>query len=95
MRRDNARDLKPEEHYYASIYKHPVSPANHSAGALTFPHPTAENRSKESTAPINQPPNGAATAPVYQPIIGDVVPIFQSLNSDAKIADARYAKPTN
>ena len=95
MRRDNAPDLKPEENYYASIYNHHVSPATHSAGALTFPHPTAENRSKESAAPINQPPNGAATAPVYQPITGDVVPIYQSLSSDTKIADARFAKPTN
>ena len=95
MRRDNTPDLKPDEHCYASIYSHPVSRANHSAGALTFPHPTAENSSKESAAPIYQLPNGV-TAPVYQSIIRDAVPIYQSLNySDTKISDARYAKPTN
>jgi len=96
MRRDNTPDLKPEEHCYASIYNHPVSPASYSAGALTFPRPTAENSCKESAASIYQLPNGAATAPVYQSIIRDAVPIYQSLNySDTKISDARYAKPTN
>ena len=98
MKRDNAPDLKPQEHYYASIYNPPEPRTNNSPVALTFPQARAENSSGESTASIYQPLNGAAAAPVYQPISGDAAPIYQSLNSDTKIPEVRAdsnSKSTN
>ena len=82
MKRDNARDVKPQEECYATIHNPPVSSTNHSAVSLTFPHATAENSSQGSTASIYQPLNDAAATPVYQP---DAVHIYQSLNSDPEV----------
>jgi len=90
MNRDNALDMKPQEHYYASIRNPPAPHTNNSSVALTFPHARAENSTEESTASIYQPLNVAATAPVYQPInSGDAAPIYQSLNSDTKTPEVR------
>ena len=86
MNRDNAPDMRPQEHYYSSIHNPPVPRTNNSEVALTLSHARAENSSKEFTASIYQPP----TAPVYQPInSGDAAPIYQSLNSDTRISDVR------
>ena len=74
----NVSDMKPQEHYYASIYNPPVSSTNHSAVPLTFPAATAETKGEEATPSIYQPLNGGATASIYQ-----------SVNSDPKIPEVQ------
>ena len=95
MKSDNARDVKPPEHCYASIHDPPVSSTSSSTVALSFPHASAENSSQGSAASINQPLHGAAAAPVYQPInSGDAEHIYQPLNSDTTIPEVRADKNT-